>query len=108
MAISTLEQIISQRWSVRENGDANSYTILGDGNWIMAILMNGHPGVDTQRGVMKAVALLPEMLVALRDAADRLEQLVARDQQKLLDCVALEKAQKVLRDLNFPIPTEIT
>jgi hypothetical protein len=41
------------RLSYRENGDANSYTLQTDGEWLISLLHNGQPLAEKQRENMR-------------------------------------------------------
>lgn len=42
---------------IHEDGDANQYTLLNaEGNWVMAIKMNGEMSLDTQRSILELIA----------------------------------------------------
>ena len=107
MPIELTQQMLAQRWTVREGGEANTYTISVSDDWLMQIRMNGRPWVSQQLPVVKAVATLPEILVALRDATDRLRILVDDDRHKSMDAVALHQAEALLKRLDLTLPKEI-
>ena len=43
--------------TVRENGEANSYALLQDGDWLMSVLLNGKLMTETQLATLRRLAL---------------------------------------------------
>lgn len=53
----TVPQPVPQHeFTIRENGEANSYTLLKDGNWFASILMNGEMTVPQQWDFLNTIA----------------------------------------------------
>jgi hypothetical protein len=53
-------------WTVREDGDANHYTLIGpDGRWLVSLLHNGEALTERQRANLLLMAAAPDLLEAV-------------------------------------------
>jgi hypothetical protein len=61
-------------WTFRENGEANSYALIGpDRNWVVALLINGEIITPTQIRLMRMIAKTPDLLDLLCEALPLVE-----------------------------------
>jgi len=61
--------------TVKESGDANCFTILGeDRNWLAAVQFNGELPVPTQRSLIRRMANAERMYDALKRIRDRADK----------------------------------
>jgi hypothetical protein len=58
--------LIRPTWYFRADGNANEYTIMADGNWLMAAKLNGEIHTPEQIKIMRMIAAAPDLLEALQ------------------------------------------
>ncbi len=68
----------AQDLTIRENGDANSYSVLADDDWLFLVIQNGEMLVDEQRKNMKLIAEAPVILENLNLLYDFVEEVAMR------------------------------
>lgn len=71
-------------WTIREEGEANEFCILGGGTWLLTYRLNGELVSAQQRRIGQAIEALPDLLAALERIAaigDAQETDTIHDQQ---------------------------
>lgn len=63
------------KWILKQQGDANEYCIVTDDmKWVSAFKLNGEQRVETQLANMNLFTAAPELLKALQELHDLLEE----------------------------------
>lgn len=83
-------------WEPREAGDANFYSILKSGNWLMEIHQNGELPVFIQEKNARLIAAAPELLEALVELYQRAEQAAQADGGSLEGLPEYDRAQAAI------------
>lgn len=76
---------MENKWHFKTDGEPNRYVIFQENNnWLMSVLHNGESGIHTQKANLALICTAPEMLQALKDSLQMLEQTLSyRKENKL-------------------------